>query len=258
MKRKLGLKETVLRKFITGLATLLPTIITIFIIVKVVEFTTDNIGVYVVQALAAIINSVGAYPSDDPFKFDYPSLSGFFLALAIIYFLGLFLATFVGRKIWGFFERRVEKLPLVNFIYPSVRRITKFLFGSEEDAESGYKGVVALQYPRKGIYSIGFVTGEGLEAIEEKEQREFVTVFMPSSPTPMTGYVITVPKDEIIELPFKVEQVFRYIMSAGVVGPHVEVEEDLIGAQLEMKEAEKKIAPPEDASDEKRDSEKSA
>jgi len=258
MKRNLGLRETVLRKFITGLATLLPTIITIIVIVKIVEFVSDNVGVYVVRALTAIINRIGTFPQDEPFEFDYPKFLGFFLALAIIYFLGLFLATFIGRKVWGFFERRVERLPLINFIYPSVRQITKFFFRSEPDSESKYKGVVAVEYPRKGIYSIGFITGEGLKAVEKKVQAKFVTVFIPSSPTPMTGYVLAVRRDEIIELPFKVEEVFRYIMSAGVVEPHAELPEDLTDAQQKTEKAAGKIAPPENKSGEKKGSEESS
>jgi uncharacterized membrane protein len=257
MKKKIGFKETVFRKFLTGLATLLPTIITIFIIVKVVEFIGDNVGLHIVNFLQAVINRVGNYSKEEPFEFSYPRLVGFFLALTIIYFIGLFLATFIGRKMWGFLERRIERLPLVSFIYPSVRQITRFLFGSEETG-TRYKGVVAVEYPRKGVYSIGFITGEGFEEIEKKLKTNFVTVFVPSSPTPMTGYVLTVPKEEIIELPFKVEQVFRYLISGGVVAPHHEIEEGIPLDDIVARKLGGEKPSVEQKNDQKGDSEKGA
>jgi len=226
MAGKTGLKENIIKNFLKGLAALLPTVITIIIIVKAIEFINENIGFYVIRALEEIINWVGLllektfqFKFEHPFEFRHPQLYGFILALAAVFFLGRFLTSLIGRKIWGFFERRLEKLPLVSLIYPSVRQITEFLFKQKEEKAAAYKGVVAVEYPRRGIWAVGFVTGEGLAAVHEKTGKEAITIFIPSSPTPLTGYIIVVPKDETIALPFKVEEVFRFIMSGGVITP---------------------------------------
>ena len=226
MKKNTGLKASVIKNFLKGLAALLPTVITIIIIVKAIEFINKNIGFYVIEVLEGIINWMRLllvrtlnFRFERPFEFRYPQLYGFILALAGVFFLGRFLASLIGRKIWGFFERRLEKLPLVSLIYPSVRQITEFLFKGKEEKSAIYKGVVALEYPRKGIWAVGFVTGEGLPSLHEKTGKEAVTIFIPSSPTPLTGYIIIVPKDETVELPFKVDEVFRFVMSGGVITP---------------------------------------
>jgi len=78
---------------------------------------------------------------------------------------------------------------------------------------------VAVEYPRKGIWSIGFVTGSGLRKITANVQKEFLTVLIPNSPTPVTGYVIIVPKEQTIALEMTIEEAFRFAISAGVVVP---------------------------------------
>jgi uncharacterized membrane protein len=82
--------------------------------------------------------------------------------------------------------------------------------------------VVAVEYPRKGIWSLGFVTGGGFRQVAETVHREFLTVMVPTSPTPVTGWVITIPKDETIALDMTIEEAFRFIVSAGVIAPNGE------------------------------------
>ena len=242
MERKSNLKGSILRSFLKGMAALLPTVITIIVIVKAIEFINENIGFYIIKALEEIINWIALllektfdFRFEGPFRFRYPQVYGFILALAAVFFLGRFLASLIGRKIWGFFERRMEKLPLVSLIYPSVRQITEFLFKDKEEKASKFKGVVAVEYPRKGIWAVGFATGEGLPTLEEKVGKKVITVFIPSSPTPLTGYIIVLPKDEVIELPFKVDEVFRFIMSGGVITPSRQGDSAFRGKEIELK-----------------------
>ena len=76
-----------------------------------------------------------------------------------------------------------------------------------------------MEYPRKGIWSVGLVTGKGLKKVIDREEKEFLSIFISSTPTPLTGYVIIVPKDEVIDLDMPIEEAFRFIVSAGVIAP---------------------------------------
>ena len=85
--------------------------------------------------------------------------------------------------------------------------------------ELSFNRVVALEYPRKGLWAIGLGTGQGLQVLGRNLKRDFLTVFVPSSPTPFTGYVITVPKEEVVEVDLTIEEALRFIISGGVITP---------------------------------------
>ncbi len=142
----------------------------------------------------------------------------FFLAVFILllYLLGKFMAAGIGRFFWHRFEMGIHRLPLVRSVYASVKQVTDFLF-SETNIE--YTRVVAVEYPRAGIWSLGFVTGESLVDIRGIANEPVVSVLMCTSPAPMTGFTITVRKSEIIDLNITIEQALQYIVSCGVVVP---------------------------------------
>jgi len=87
-----------------------------------------------------------------------------------------------------------------------------------------FSQVVAVEYPRKGIWSVGLVTGQGLKKIVDKAEKDFLTVFIATTPSPLTGFVIIVPKDETIELDMPIEDAFRFIVSAGLIVPAEKME----------------------------------
>jgi uncharacterized membrane protein len=113
-------------------------------------------------------------------------------------------------------EKGFVKLPLVKQVYPYIKQITDFILSRPDFS---FSKVVAIQYPRTGVWSLGLVTGKGIQKIVEAHQREFLTVFVPSSPTPFTGYVIMTAKDETIELDMTVEEALRFTVSGGVITP---------------------------------------
>lgn len=142
----------------------------------------------------------------------------FFLAVFVLllYLLGKFMAAGIGRFFWHRFEMGIHRLPLVRSVYASVKQVTDFLF-SETNIE--YTRVVAIEYPRAGIWSLGFVTGESLVDIRGIANEPVVSLLMCTSPAPMTGFTITVRKSEIIDLNITIEQALQYIVSCGVVVP---------------------------------------
>jgi uncharacterized membrane protein len=151
---------------------------------------------------------------------------GFLIAIIVVYFVGLFLASFIGRTCWKLVENTLGRMPLVRAIYPNIKQVTDFLFG-EHKLE--FSGVVAVPYPRVGLWSVGLLTGPPMRAIAERAGEDMVTVFIPSSPTPVTGYTITVPRRELIELALSVDEALRFIISAGVIKPGMELSLDVAG-----------------------------
>lgn len=132
------------------------------------------------------------------------------------YLLGRFVAAGLGRYMWDVFERIVQRVPLVRNVYTSVRQVTDFMF-NQRDLE--YTRVVAVEYPRKGTWSLGFVTGESLLDIREAAAEPILAVLIPTSPMPVTGFTVTVLKSETVDLRLTVDQALEYIVSCGVVVP---------------------------------------
>lgn len=136
--------------------------------------------------------------------------------ILLLYFLGKFLAAGIGRVIWNVFERFIHRVPVVSNVYASVKQVTDFLF---TESEIEFNRVVAIEYPRKGIWSLGLVTGESMVDIEAAANEPVLSVLIPSSPMPITGYTITVKKSEAIDIDLTIDQVFQFCISCGVVVP---------------------------------------
>jgi uncharacterized membrane protein len=134
----------------------------------------------------------------------------------VLYFLGRLLTVGLGRWFVHNFERAILRIPVVNKVYGSVKQVTDFAF-SEREIE--FNRVVAIQYPREGIWSLGFVTGNSMREISEATGEQMLSVLMPTSPMPMTGFTVTVKKSEAIDLNLTVDEAIQFIVSCGVVIP---------------------------------------
>lgn len=151
------------------------------------------------------------------------NLIGLILAVVLIYIAGVVVTSFIGRRFYRMGERFIARVPLIRNVYPAVKQVTDFFFSSDADEKVNFNRVVAVQYPRKGLWSVGLVTGDTMKLIEEVAGQRCLTVFVPSSPTPFTGYVITVPKSDTIDLPISVEEALKFAVSGGVVIPQNQV-----------------------------------
>jgi hydroxymethylbilane synthase len=145
------------------------------------------------------------------------SFIGLLVAVVFVYFIGHFLATFIGRSLWRGTERTVFRLPVVRALYPTLKEVVDFLL-SEQKRE--YNRVVAVEYPRRGIWSLGLVTGESIRELERATGCELLTVFIPYTPYSVTGYTITVPRSEVLDINVSVEEAVRFVMSGGVIRPN--------------------------------------
>ncbi|MGD9691984.1 MAG: DUF502 domain-containing protein [Phycisphaerales bacterium] len=146
----------------------------------------------------------------------YLRLIGLAVAIMLFYLTGLVLGGFFGRRIYTRVEAWFTRLPVFKQVYPSVKQLVDFVLGQKQ---LEFNRVVMVEYPRKGIYTVGLGTGPAIPAMERVVGRECMTVFIPSTPTPVTGFTITVPKDEVVELSMSIDEAFKFVVSGGVLIP---------------------------------------
>jgi uncharacterized membrane protein len=210
--------------FLRGLAVLLPTIVTIWIFVWGYKFIQENISVHVNRGLVRLImflqgeNGISKQDLTRILVEGTGSIVGFLIALVIVFIVGAVLASVVGRSLWRMVEGFIMNTPFLRRVYPYVKQVTDFVL-TQEEKKKMFSTVVAVEYPRKGIWSLGMVTGSGVKKIVDQAEKEFLTVLIPTSPTPFTGFVIMVPKDQTIELDMTIEEALRFAISAGVIAP---------------------------------------
>lgn len=211
MKRILLAKGTIVKKklkrvFLTGLAVVIPAGLTLYILSFIITLMDNLLGVVPAD-----------YHPDNLFGVHIPGL-GAIVTVIIIFICGLITTSYLGTRIVGFGERLVGKIPFVRSIYQAIKRIADSLL---MDKARSFKKVVMVEYPRRGIFSIGFVTGMPNGEIQKivGQNSPCVGVFMPLALTPTTGFFIMVPRDELFELAMTVEEAFTLIISAGIVTP---------------------------------------
>ena len=146
-------------------------------------------------------------------------LIGLIIAVILFYFAGALVNNVIGRQLKLRGEKLIDRVPLIRRVYPAVKQVTDFFFGDNEEDKMKFNRVVAVEYPRKGLYSVGLVTGDTMRSIEDAMGEPCLTVFVPSSPTPFTGYVITVPQKDTIDLGISIEDALKFAVSGGVLVP---------------------------------------
>jgi len=210
------------RSFWRGVAALLPTLLTVAVLGFGLSAVHTYAGQYVNLAVQHVLAWASGIPLDDiEAWFDRYWLGWVGVVVAVIGLcvVAYFVGTFLGSQIVRFFEASIMRLPILNRIYPGAKQVSDFFF-SEHKVE--FRRVVALQYPRQGLWSLGFVTGRSFRVLSQRIGRDLLSVFVPTAPTPVTGFVITVPRDEVIDLPISVDEAFQYIISVGVIMPPAE------------------------------------
>jgi uncharacterized membrane protein len=232
------------RFFIRGLVVLLPSVLTLWIVVKAYQIIYNNIAEPINGWIKLGLVQLGRNWTPARLKFGpdvasvpegvatwwashswYLDTIGVIVAIVAVYVAGRLLGGLVGRTIYRRLEQLVVALPVFKQIYPYVKQVVDFLFGDERPMR--FNRVVAVEYPRKGIWAVGFLTGGTMKSIAKKSG-DSVTVFVPSSPTPFTGYTVTVPRDEVFDLPISVEEAIRFAVTAGVLIPDHQVLETAV------------------------------
>jgi uncharacterized membrane protein len=217
------------RFFVSGMAALLPTLITLWLLVKIWEFLWESLGQHIIFAIRQVWYYLGhkGLLRDEPAAYirEYWSsdsmmtrVVGVVLAILLVYTVGVFVGNLIGRQFYRLAESAVLRIPLIRAVYPAVKQVTEFILSNRSNKFAG-SHVVACQPHESGIWSIGLITGGGIKPLTDAAGQEMVTVFIPSTPTAFSGYVLVVPRDRVVELPMKVEEAMRLLVSGGVIVP---------------------------------------
>ena len=194
-----------LRKYIiAGLLVWLPLAATV-VIVKLVVDLLDKI----------ILLLPPNWQPETVLGFSIPGF-GIILAIFILLITGMLAANLFGRRLVALWEAILNRIPLVRSIYNSVKQISTTILDSNGKS---FRKVVMLQYPRKGIWSIGFLTNEDVSTEIESLSDDLVAVFVPTTPNPTSGFIIMAPREDVTELDMTVEEGFKFIISMGVITP---------------------------------------
>jgi uncharacterized membrane protein len=194
-----------LRKyFITGLLILVPLAITLWVIQSVIGLMDQSL----------LLLPVGWRP-ESLTGHSIPGL-GTILTLMIIFVTGLLAQNFIGSYLFSRWEALVNRIPIVSPIYSSVKQVSDTLFSSDGNA---FRTAVLVEYPRKGTWTIAFVTGTPSQEVQQHLKGDFVSIYVPTTPNPTSGFFLMVPKTDIIELNMTVDVALKHIVSMGVVVP---------------------------------------
>lgn len=195
--------------FITGVAIIFPVAITIII----VRHLAININSFILNPLVNFLNL-------NP----YLTQHSIYIAKMLVFFIVILLISSIGwaaniiflRRLFTFGEKVFLKVPMIGKIYSVTKEIGSAFLGQ---GKAFFKKVVLVEYPRKGVYSIGFATGEGKGEIKDATKRELVSLFIPTTPNPTSGIFLLVPKSEVKFLDMTVEEGLKIVVSSGTIAP---------------------------------------
>jgi uncharacterized membrane protein len=141
---------------------------------------------------------------------------GIALSLLLLFVTGLIARNLFGKRIVTGIEDMVRRIPVVGAVYGGAKSFSETVL---TDKGRSFKQVVMVEFPRKGIYSIGFITSHELEEVQAKTEQDVTCVFVPTTPNPTTGFIVLVPKDEVVMLDMTVDEAFKMLLTLGVVVP---------------------------------------
>ena len=188
------------KNFITGLLVLVPLLIT----------------VWVISALIGVMDkSLLLLPPSWREEITIPGI-GALLTLAIVFITGLIASNFFGRRLLALWEGLLERLPVVKSIYSSVKQVSDTLFS---DSGNAFRKALLIQYPRQDSWTIAFMTGRPGGDVANHLQGDYISVYVPTTPNPTSGFFLMMRKADVIELHMSVDEALKYIISMGVVAP---------------------------------------
>jgi uncharacterized membrane protein len=190
--------------FITGLLVLVPLFITVWVL-------TTLIGIMDQSLLLLPV----AWRPEAQLGRAVPGI-GAILTLLIIFVTGLIAANFFGRRIILFWEALLARVPVVKSIYYSVKQVSDTLFS---DSGEAFRKALLVQYPREGSWTIAFMTGTPGGDVANHLHGDYVSIYVPTTPNPTSGFFLMMPKADVIELDMTVDEALKYIISMGVVSP---------------------------------------
>jgi uncharacterized membrane protein len=190
--------------FIAGLLVVAPLYLSYYIVSILVVFA-DRIITFLPEK----------FHPDTYLPFHIPGL-GVIITFLFLLIVGVLATNLFGRKLLHWWERILARIPLIRTVYTGTKQFIETFFITNR---GGFSRVVLIEYPRKGIFSVGFVTGPGRGEIQMLTQRKVLNIFLPTTPNPTSGWYMLVPEEDTIPLKMSVEEAFKLIISGGIVSP---------------------------------------
>jgi len=185
------------RKFLTGLVILLPTVLTGWILYRLFR-SVDSI----------LRPVVARYPF-----LDLPGL-GFFAVIIILLLTGIFAGNFIGRRIIHWLEKGIGQIPLVSRMYNAFKQMSEVFL---KEKRTAFRRAIIIEYPRRGVYSVGFVTSTWSYRDSGGTDRVFINIFLPTTPIPTSGLFLMVPEEDTIPMNCSVEEALKMVISGGAI-----------------------------------------
>jgi len=192
------------RYFITGLLVLVPLVITVWVLKTLIGILDQS-----------LLLLPPAWRPDTLLGVDIPGF-GVFLTLFIVLFTGLVAANILGKRLVVVWEAMLGHVPVVKSIYASVKQVSDTLFS---DSGNAFRKALLVQYPREGSWTIAFQTGTPGGDVANHLKGDYVSVYVPTTPNPTSGFFLMMPASEVVELDMSVDEALKYIISMGVVSP---------------------------------------
>ncbi len=192
------------RYLVAGLLVWIPLGVTVFILRVLIGLMDRTLLLIPAQ-----------YRPEEWLGFTVPGL-GLLLTVLVLLVTGLLAANIVGRSMVGLWESLLDRIPVVRSVYSAAKNFAEIVFS---DSGQSFKKVLLIEYPRKGIYSLAFQTATNLGEVQARTGEEMICTFVPTTPNPTSGYIIIVPKKDIIELDMEIDEALKMIISLGVIVP---------------------------------------
>jgi uncharacterized membrane protein len=193
-------KKILRTRFISGLLVVVPLILTFILLQALVESIDGLLRPLVIKLLGH--------------SYDFPFI-GVIATIVLIILSGIFTANVIGGRLLRLWERLILKIPLVRFVYSSVKQLVQALTMPQNKS---FKSVVMVEYPRKGVYVLGFLANQAEFVASDKQQR-LLSVFIPSTPTPISGFVALFPESDITYLNMTIEEGIKFFVSGSIISP---------------------------------------
>ncbi|MDD5079790.1 MAG: DUF502 domain-containing protein [Candidatus Omnitrophica bacterium] len=192
--------DKIKKYFITGIVLIIPVYLSIYLLASIFIFLDNLLGRFINVYLQSILG------------FSVFGL-GFLVFLILIVLIGWLAKRFIAHRLFVEFEKWFAGLPLIRNIYPAIKEVLLFITTQKE---LGFKKVVLIEYPSKGLYSIGFLTNDQFEIVNKAAGGDMVSVFISTTPGPLTGNMVFVPRSQVKFLDVTVKQAVHMVMSGGV------------------------------------------
>lgn len=203
-------KQDLKNDLIAGLLVVIPLATTIWL-----TFTIAN---WVINFLTRIPKQLNPYDNLHPILVNLLNLTvGLAVPLLSILIIGLMARNIAGRWLLDFGERLLQAIPFAGAVYKTLKQLLQTLL---KDSNEKFRSVVMVEYPRRGIWALAFVTGTISSDIQSHLNRPMLSVFIPTTPNPTTGWYAVVPEDEVVNLSLSIEDAFKVIISGGIVSPN--------------------------------------